>query len=335
VAIAQPVDPLWDQVKLYGEDQVWPMDSEDAARALGTAWQGVADQVGEKGFQASQIGTTLSQAWKDGAGQVATQKVGAYFDGVKAVALQISQVGIMGEFYAQHLEAAKNAVKQVVAQYSQAYAQSMTPGPGSALGGRYTMNVAGVVAEMCKEIVDREADAVKNTLAKQAGDATAARKKDLMKIPGYVATTGSAANSAWKSSLEKQAAALAENPKTAADAQFIKDQAAANSKLVKGLSRGLSGATAVVGAGIDIANGTPPVEAITAAGASWVAATAAGAAIGTLIPVPVVGTLAGAAGGFVVGAFTSGAVKSLFEHGPDHIGTAIESGWDSVKAPFS
>ena len=55
----------------------------------------------------------------------------------------------------------------------------------------------------------------------------------------------------------------------------------------------------------------------------------AGAAIGTMIPVPVVGTAVGALVGAGVGIFTSGMVDNLFEGGS--VGDALGAGWDAVE----
>jgi hypothetical protein len=57
---------------------------------------------------------------------------------------------------------------------------------------------------------------------------------------------------------------------------------------------------------------------------------AAGAAIGTLVPVPVLGTAIGALVGAGVGLFASGAVDSLYENGPTHIGDALADGAEAV-----
>ena len=67
-----------------------------------------------------------------------------------------------------------------------------------------------------------------------------------------------------------------------------------------------------------------------AAGAGGFAASvAAGAVIGSFIPVPGVGTAVGALGGAVVGTFTSGAIDSLFENGLD-VGDALGRGKEAV-----
>jgi hypothetical protein len=56
---------------------------------------------------------------------------------------------------------------------------------------------------------------------------------------------------------------------------------------------------------------------------------ATGAVVGSFVPIPGVGTAAGAVIGAGVGIFTSGAIDSLFENGPD-VGAAAEAGWDAV-----
>ncbi|PRX44544.1 hypothetical protein B0I33_11153 [Prauserella shujinwangii] len=90
------------------------------------------------------------------------------------------------------------------------------------------------------------------------------------------------------------------------------------------------GALAVAGIAYDIANGKPATQAIVSGGLGFGASVAAGAAIGTLIPVPVVGTAVGAVGGAVVGVFTSGLVDSLWQNGVGDVGGAIEDGFEAV-----
>jgi hypothetical protein len=347
--IPPPTGPLWDAVaQIGGLEKVWPADSEDSARALGKSWQTVADQVGEGGFQASQAATGLDAAWQDGAGKAIVGKTNAYFQKVKDAALQISQIGIMGQFYADHLVAAKTAVGAEITKYAQAYAMAATPAPGSLPGAEQA--IAAVVAEICKTIVDEEANAVKNTLAKQATDARNLHNKALISGPGNVTTAANAAMSVRKAQLEKQANELTNNvlkqglPTNADDAlrqnaemnkglkdgAEVREGAGKAASALKNAGRGLTGALAVGGIAYDIANGKPVAQAVTAGATSWAAATAAGAVVGSFVPVPVVGTLVGAGAGFVVGAFTSGAVNSLFENGPTDIGTAIDAGGKSV-----
>lgn len=94
-----------------------------------------------------------------------------------------------------------------------------------------------------------------------------------------------------------------------------------------------SGALAVAGIGLDIATGEDPVQAVASGGggllASVAAGAGAGAVIGSFVPIPGVGTAAGAVIGAGVGIFTSGAIDSLFENGPD-VGEAVDAGWDAV-----
>lgn len=92
------------------------------------------------------------------------------------------------------------------------------------------------------------------------------------------------------------------------------------------------GVLAVGGVAYDIANGKPVEQAIVSGAVGFGASVAAGAAIGTFLPVPVVGTVLGAAGGAVVGLFASGAVDSLYEHGIGDVSAAWDAGVDAVTA---
>lgn len=70
------------------------------------------------------------------------------------------------------------------------------------------------------------------------------------------------------------------------------------------------------------------MQAVASGGAGFLASVGAGAAtgavIGSFVPIPGVGTAVGAVIGAGVGIFTSGAVDSLFENGPD-VGEAFDS----------
>lgn len=90
------------------------------------------------------------------------------------------------------------------------------------------------------------------------------------------------------------------------------------------------GALAVAGVAYDIAHGKPVEQAVVSGAVGFGASVAAGAAIGTLIPVPIVGTALGALGGIAVGLFASGAVDSLYEHGVGDVGAAWDAGVDAV-----
>ncbi len=97
----------------------------------------------------------------------------------------------------------------------------------------------------------------------------------------------------------------------------------------KSLPLKLGGALAVAGIGYDIYTGKDPVQAVASGGGGFFASVAAGAGtgalIGTFVPIPGVGTAVGAVVGAGVGIFTSGAIDSLFENGPD-VGAAFDSG---------
>lgn len=90
----------------------------------------------------------------------------------------------------------------------------------------------------------------------------------------------------------------------------------------------LGGALAVVGVGLDLAAGESPAQAVVSNGgglaASVIAGAGTGAVVGSFIPVPGVGTAVGAVVGAGVGVFTSGAIDSLFEDGPD-----VKDAWDA------
>lgn len=93
------------------------------------------------------------------------------------------------------------------------------------------------------------------------------------------------------------------------------------------------GALAIAGIGLDIASGEDPVQATASGAGGFLASVAAGAGtgalVGSFVPIPGVGTAAGAIVGAGVGIFTSGAIDSLFENGPD-VGAAVDAGVDAV-----
>lgn len=92
----------------------------------------------------------------------------------------------------------------------------------------------------------------------------------------------------------------------------------------------VGGAFAVAGVVYDIMNGKPVEQAVVSGGVGFGASVAAGALIGSAIPVPVLGTAAGALGGAVVGVFASGMVDSLYQNGIGAVGDAIEEGAKAV-----
>lgn len=95
-----------------------------------------------------------------------------------------------------------------------------------------------------------------------------------------------------------------------------------------------SGALAIAGIGLGIASGEDPVQATASGAGGFLASVGAGAAtgavVGSFVPIPGVGTAAGAVVGAGVGIFTSGAIDSLFENGPD-VGAAFDSGVDALE----
>lgn len=96
----------------------------------------------------------------------------------------------------------------------------------------------------------------------------------------------------------------------------------------KGVSLKVGGALAAVGVGLDLAAGESPTQAVVSNGGGFAASVLAGAGtgalVGSFIPAPGVGTAVGAVVGAGVGVFTSGAIDSLFEDGPD-----VKDAWDA------
>lgn len=90
------------------------------------------------------------------------------------------------------------------------------------------------------------------------------------------------------------------------------------------------GVLAAAGVVYDIATGKPADQAIVSGAVGFGASVAAGAAIGTLIPVPVLGTALGAVGGAAVGLFASGAVDAIYEHGIGDVSGAWNAGVDAL-----
>jgi hypothetical protein len=92
----------------------------------------------------------------------------------------------------------------------------------------------------------------------------------------------------------------------------------------------LGGGLAVASVVYDIANDKPVEQAVVSGAAGFGASVAIGAAAGTFIPVPVLGTAVGALGGAAVGLFTSGVVDSVYQNGADDLGDALGDGVDAV-----
>ncbi|WP_163509596.1 hypothetical protein [Fodinicola acaciae] len=329
MGMAPPQGPLWDAIVREGGgvEAVWPADDEDAVNGLAKQWEQVADQAGEGGFQAAHAASGIDQAWRDGAGRAAVEKVNSYHEAVKALALQISQLNVMGLSYAQHLVSAKNQVNAVVASYQDMYAKAGMIAPGSIGGGDAPgapvsaagaqAQVAMIAAQKCMKVIDEEAKAVKNTLAAQDAAAKKARDGAIRSLPGLAQMLP---NMVRDKLLKGLAAADPEGAATAA-------------KAFKWAGRGLGVAMLPTSIALDVKSGKPVGQAVVANTAGLLASVGAGAAVGTVIGGPV-GTIVGAGVGLVAGAFTSGAVNSLFEHGATHIGTALEDGATSVGDTF-
>jgi uncharacterized protein YukE len=80
------------------------------------------------------------------------------------------------------------------------------------------------------------------------------------------------------------------------------------------------------GIGYDIQQGKPAGKAVISGVGGAGAAMLAGAAIGTMIPVPVLGTVAGAVGGLIIGVGVSGALDYAYDGLPQGVKDSIEGG---------
>ncbi|QNG17330.1 DUF1269 domain-containing protein [Rhodococcus triatomae] len=112
-------------------------------------------------------------------------------------------------------------------------------------------------------------------------------------------------------------------------ADELVDAAADSAKATDARGLKLGGAFAAAGVAYDIYDGKPVDQALVSGGLGFGASVAAGALIGTAIPVPVLGTATGAIVGAGVGIFTSGAIDSVFDNGLD-VGKALSSGGSAV-----
>lgn len=90
------------------------------------------------------------------------------------------------------------------------------------------------------------------------------------------------------------------------------------------------GALALAGVAYDIATGKPADQAVVSGAAGFAASVGAGVVIGTLVPIPVLGTVLGALGGAAVGLFASGAVDALYEDGIGDVAGAWNAGAEAV-----
>jgi uncharacterized membrane protein len=90
----------------------------------------------------------------------------------------------------------------------------------------------------------------------------------------------------------------------------------------------------VAGVVYDIHNGKPVEQAVVSGAAGFAASVAAGAAtgavIGTAIPVPGLGTAAGALVGAAAGLFVSGAVDSMYQNGVLSVRQAWSGGEEAL-----
>jgi uncharacterized protein YukE len=168
-----------------------------------------------------------------------------------------------------------------------------------------------------------------------AGTLLAAHSSTLLKHSKFLAEESEKFLNLAKAAPEGSAAALIyrdfDASRALANSADDAAKAAASAESSAGrLGLKVGGALAVGGIAYDIANGKDIDQAIVSGGVGFGASVLAGAAIGTAIPVPIVGTAVGALGGAVVGVFASGAVDSLYENGIGAVGDAISDGASAV-----
>jgi hypothetical protein len=89
-------------------------------------------------------------------------------------------------------------------------------------------------------------------------------------------------------------------------------------------------AITAAGIGYDIHQGKPAGKAVISGVGGAAAAMVAGAAIGTMIPLPVAGTVIGAIGGLAFGLATSGALDYAYDGLPQGVKDSIENGFSAA-----
>lgn len=101
----------------------------------------------------------------------------------------------------------------------------------------------------------------------------------------------------------------------------------------RSLNAKIGGAVALAGVGYEIYRGKDPAQAVVVGGGSFLASVGAasltGMAVGSVVPIPGVGTAVGGVVGVGVGIFMSGALDSVFENGPN-VEAAAQAGWAAV-----
>jgi hypothetical protein len=300
MAIMPPDTPLWHEVvKAEGLAAVWPLDSEDTARALQAAWAKVADSVGEGGFQVGHAAGVIGSSWPDPAGAATVDAVTAYFDRIKETSLQMVWTGIYGLSYADHIEKAKTAVKDTIAGWEEAYAAAGVPRVGKDTVHEQS-TVVWYAAQKCFKIIDDAARAVATTLVTRANEDQIRNDTGTLDLLRQVGNVGRLFDKLTRKEDWGQVLAPITGIKTADDVDN-------GEPLDQAIASNWSGFLANIGTG----------------------ALVAGAAGGAALAGPV-GILAG----MTAGAFTSGAVDSMYENGPGHIMTAMDRGGERVVETF-
>jgi hypothetical protein len=304
MAIMPPDTPLWHEVvKEEGLAAVWPLDSEDTARNLQAAWAKVADSVGEGGFQVGQAAGVVNRSWPDRAGAATVDAVTAYFERIRETSLQMAWTGIYGLTYADHIEKAKTAVKDTIAGWEEAYAAAGAPAFGKDTAYDQSL-VVFHAAQKCFKIIDDAARDVATTLVTTATEDEIRNDRGTLDNIRQLGNLGRLFDKLTRKEDWGQVLAPITGAKTADDVDN-------GEPLDQAIASNWAGFAANIGTGVLAAG---------AAGAAGAAAAVAGP----------VGILAG----MTAGAFTSGAVDSMYENGPTHIMTALDRGGERVVETF-
>ncbi|QWZ09280.1 hypothetical protein KRR39_05705 [Nocardioides panacis] len=188
-------------------------------------------------------------------------------------------------------------------------------------GPQWVLTAADIAGGLSGAALEYNASALKQTSATFKAQAVRDLDRALKTDPGAIGKTR------WYQDLDH-----ARGMSTSAD--DLARTASTVERSSKTMPLKLGGALAAAGILWDIHSGKDPTEAVVSGAGGFLASIGAGAAtgaiIGSFVPIPGVGTAAGAIIGAGVGIFTSGAIDSLFENGPD-VGQAAAAGWDAVE----
>ncbi|MFE9207259.1 hypothetical protein [Micromonospora sp. NPDC007230] len=320
--IAQPSEAygLWPRVRALSG---WPDTNEVQLGDLATAWQ----QSGGA-FRAA-AGTSISglqSAWPDTAGTDFRLRTDELRRITEQTAELMHQLSTKAEQFGTIVRTVKEDIRRLVEENLEAFGRTwqLLDGVREAAQEEFVRQLATAV----QQVIDAGVEATG-----KLGSATAAAIEQLNKIVNDTAdnikndlrdkwfmTAGDAVNSAASTVAAHR---FSQNPAHLPDE--IAERLAAG-RLAMRVGGGVAGLGVIYDATV---GGKSWEQAFVSNGASFLASTATGALIGSMIPVPVLGTALGAAGGLVVGLLTSGTIDSLYANGGD-LGKTISDGADAV-----